>query len=120
MTRPNPQPFNRVCNRQLQSPSPPDTDRTERSLLFAAGGAAGFAVGSFLEFDGDVVQKHLHDVVSRDAITVGLEIGHDTVTQNRSRHGLDVLCRDVEPTFQNRPRFGAQDEVLARSRSGSP
>ena len=74
----------------------------------------------FFNFDGNLSEQHGDHVVRSDAFAVGVEGRHDAVTEHRVGDGFDVFGADVEATFQDGSGFGADNQVLPGSRSGSP
>ena len=60
-----------------------------------------------------------NDVVRCDPITLGREVHHQAVPQNRLGKRHDVIGGNVASPLQQGPRLASQDEELNRTRSRS-
>ena len=65
--------------------------------------SAGAFACLFVQLNRNVFQQTFDDVIRCDSLTVGLERGHDAVSQDGFRNILDVFGRYMKKTLQKRP-----------------
>ena len=51
---------------------------------------------------GRAFEQAQHDVLDRDALSVGVEVGEDAMAEHRRDHRRHVVARDIQPAVENR------------------